>query len=55
MSPKHLQRYLDEFTARRNSRHAGSGLDRLVAAMNGKRLTWRGLTAAIYPEQLALW
>lgn len=48
-SPKHLQRYLDEFTFRLNDgnveRHTTKRLDSFVDATKGKRLTYRRLTA----------
>lgn len=46
MSPKHLQRYVDEFQARNNMRNLGTmaQLELLVRAMAGKRLRWKDLT-----------
>lgn len=55
MSPKHLQRYLDEFAARRNTRRQPTGLGAVAAAMLGEHLTWDDLTGRIYPARLALW
>lgn len=43
----HLDRYLDEFTYRFNTRTAGDG-DRFAGTLgrvSGKRLTWDALTA----------
>jgi transposase-like protein len=46
-SPKHLDRYVDEFTFRLNEgnvkNHTMTRLDSLVGASSGKRLTYRGL------------
>lgn len=48
-SPKHLQRYVDEFTFRLNdgnvARHTTRRLDSFVDATKGKRITYRRLTA----------
>ena len=48
-SPKHLQRYVDEFAFRLNdgnvARHTTRRLDSFVDATNGKRITYRRLTA----------
>ena len=46
MSPKHLQRYVDEFTGRYNSRKLGTEKQmKLVAlGMRGQRLPWKELT-----------
>ena len=48
-SPKHLFRYVDEFTWRLNEgdvkRHTLERLDSFVVAIVGKRLTYRELTA----------
>ena len=46
MSPKHLDRYLDEFAGRHNIRGKGGTLDRmelLVRGMEGRRLTYAEL------------
>ena len=49
MSPKHLRRYVDEFTFRLNEgnvkRHSLARLDSMIEAVTGKRLTYAGLTA----------
>ena len=45
MSPKHLDRYLDEFTGRNNVRSQGT-VDRMssvVHGIDGRRLTYRQL------------
>jgi hypothetical protein len=46
-SPKHLQRYVDEFTFRLNDgdvkRHTFERLDSFIDASSGKRLTYKGL------------
>jgi hypothetical protein len=46
-SPKHLARYVDEFTFRLNEgnvrRHTWDRLDSFVDAVAGKRLTYKGL------------
>ena len=46
MSQKHLQRYIDEFTARYNSRKLGERKQMKLAAlgMRGQRLPWKELT-----------
>ena len=48
-SPKHLHRYVNEFTFRLNagkvSRHTLARLDSLVDAVTGKRLTYKAVTA----------
>ena len=47
MSPKHLQRYVNEFAGRANVRDLGT-LDQmgwLARGMAGKRLTYRNLTS----------
>ncbi len=48
-SPKHLARYVDEFTFRLNDgavdRHTLQRLDSFIAGMAGKRLTYAGLIA----------
>jgi len=48
-SPKHLARYVDEFTFRLNGgavdRHTLQRLDSFIAGMAGKRLTYAGLIA----------
>lgn len=48
-SPKHLGRYVDEFTFRLNegnvARHTFSRLDSFVDAIKGKRITYKELTA----------
>lgn len=48
-SPKHLARYVDEFTFRLNEgavdRHTLQRLDSFIAGMAGKRLTYAGLIA----------
>ena len=48
-SPKHLQRYVDEFAFRLNdgnvARHTTRRLDSFVDATKGKRITYRRLTA----------
>jgi transposase-like protein len=48
-SPKHMGRYVDEFTFRLNDanvrRHTWDRLDSLVSAVAGKRLTYKRLTA----------
>ncbi|HUS96139.1 MAG TPA: IS1595 family transposase [Hyphomicrobiaceae bacterium] len=49
VSPKHLARYVDEFTFRLNEgdvkRHTLARLDSFVGAIAGKRLTYKELTA----------
>ena len=49
VSPKHLARYVDEFTFRLNEgdvkRHTLARLDSFVDAIAGKRLTYKELTA----------
>jgi len=47
MSPKHLQRYVDEFTGRHNQRefHTIDQMIDLAAGMIGKTLTYKQLTA----------
>jgi transposase-like protein len=49
VSPKHLARYVDEFTFRLNEgnvkRHSLERLDSMIEAVSGKRLTYAGLTA----------
>ena len=47
LSPKHLQRYLDEFCWRCNARSMGTleRMERTAAGMVGKRLTYRDLIA----------
>jgi transposase-like protein len=49
MSPKHLARYVNEFTFRLNEgnvkRHSLERLDSMIEAISGKRLTYAGLTA----------
>jgi hypothetical protein len=49
MSPKHLRRYVDEFTFRLNEgdvkRHSLERLDSFIDAIAGKRLTYARLTA----------
>jgi hypothetical protein len=49
VSPKHLARYVNEFTFRLNEgnvkRHSLERLDSMVEAISGKRLTYAGLTA----------
>ena len=48
MSPKHLQRYIDEFAGRHNIRDGGPVLERMaliVEGLVGKRLTYDALTA----------
>lgn len=47
LSPKHLERYVDEFAGRHDIRDADT-LDQMVnvvAAMTGKRLMYRELTS----------
>lgn len=48
-SPKHLARYVDEFTFRLNAgnvaRHTLERLESFVAAITGKRITYKELTA----------
>lgn len=46
MSPKHLQRYIDEFSERNNVRrlHTISQVDRTIVGLFGRRLTYRDLT-----------
>lgn len=50
VSPKHLHRYVDEFTFRLNDgdvkRHTLERLDSFVAATSGRRLTYKELIAA---------
>ena len=45
MSPKHLQRYVDEFVGRHNIRDRDTidQMEDLVARMVGKRLLYRNL------------
>ena len=47
-SPKHLSRYVDEFTFRLNqgnvAHHTMTRLESLVGAVAGKRLTYKALT-----------
>ena len=47
MSPKHLQRYVDEFSGRHNQRGADTvdQMAKTVFRMNGKRLSYRNLIA----------
>ena len=47
ISPKHLQRYVTEFSGRHNDREADtiSQMGKLVSAMQGKRLKYRDLVA----------
>jgi len=49
VSPKHLVRYVNEFTFRLNEgnvkRHSLERLDSMIEAVSGKRLTYAGLTA----------
>jgi transposase-like protein len=49
VTPKHLSRYLNEFSFRLNEgnvkRHSLERLDSMVAAVSGKRLTYAGLIA----------
>ena len=47
MSPKHLQRYVDEFVARHNRRDLDTEdqMTSVVAGMVGKRLMYRELIA----------
>ena len=49
VSPKHLARYVNEFTFRLNEgnvkRHSLERLDSMIEAISGKRLTYAGLTA----------
>ena len=51
VSPKHLSRYVDEFTFRLNEgdvkRHTLARLDSFVDAITGKRLTYKQLTAEV--------
>jgi len=48
-SPKHLTRYVDEFTFRLNDgnvkRHTMDRVDSLVRGTNGRRITYKELTA----------
>jgi hypothetical protein len=48
-SPKHLRRYVDEFTFRLNEgnvkRHTFERLDDLIAAAGRRRITYKELTA----------
>ena len=47
ISPKHLQRYVDEFAGHHNVRNADTikQMERLVTGMVGKRLRYEGLAA----------
>jgi len=47
MSPKHLDRYINEFVCRHNMREADTmeQMTRIVAGMVGKRLTYEQLIA----------
>ena len=49
VSPKHLDRYVQEFTFRLNdgnvTRHMLDRLDSFIAGTNGKRLTYQDLIA----------
>jgi len=49
VTPKHLSRYLNEFSFRLNEgnvkRHSLERLDSMISAVTGKRLTYAGLTA----------
>lgn len=47
ISPKHLQRYVTEFSGRHNVRDAGTSdqMSGVVAGMAGKRLRYRKLIA----------
>ena len=47
ISPKHLQRYVNEFCARHNMRDSDTldQMQRVVADMTGKRLTYKDLIA----------
>ena len=51
VSPKHLARYVDEFTFRLNEgdvkRHTLARLDSFIDAIAGKRLTYKQLTAGV--------
>ena len=51
VSPKHLARYVDEFTVRLNEgdvkRHTLARLDSFIDAIAGKRLTYKQLTAEV--------
>ena len=53
VSPKHLSRYVDEFTFRLNfgnvKRHTLLRLDSFVDAVAGKRLTYKDLIAEVAP------
>ncbi|MYD57375.1 MAG: IS1595 family transposase, partial [Rhodothermaceae bacterium] len=47
MSPKHLQRYVDEFVGRHNARHLDTlqQLEQTAKGLDGKRLTYKELVA----------
>ncbi len=47
MSPKHLQRYGDEFVGRNNARHLDTlqQLEQTAKGLDGKRLTYKELVA----------
>ncbi len=47
MSPKHLQRYVNQFAGKHNVRHMDTAdqMAHVAASMAGKRLLWRELVA----------
>ena len=44
MSPKHLERYVNEFSGRHNTRSSDT-IDQMAQGMTGKQLRWEDLIA----------